>query len=180
MTDKTDDGIIKFKKQKRKSIDEPTINYNQLVRDAHIGVVRNALEIARDKPLVGYYNFYITFNTEHPDVDAPKWIHRDYGSDLTIVLNNQYTDIEVEQDYFAVTIYFKSKPASMIIPYGALIAFNDKNQDFVIGFGNGVIPNINTDKDADETTESEDVDDKKSADVISLDLFKSKIDKKDI
>ena len=180
-----DDGTIEFKKPKEKKVianeNKSLPDYGLLLADAHRGIVRSVIQTMIDNPMDSYYNIYITFDTNHPDVDIPIWVREQYDAELTVVMNHQYSNLEVNKDWFSVTLYFNGKPAPLLIPFESIMAFHDKNAEFTIGFGampaqGGMIKHVEGSEDdinARDIVEAlEEVE--SSAEVISFDDFRKR------
>lgn len=110
------------------------IPYDELVQDALLGVVRKVLSDAAKYGLPGAHHFYIAFRTEHPGVDLPPYLRERYKEEMTIVLQNQFWDLKVEDDWFQVGLSFNSKPAVLTIPFAAVTGFLDPSVEFGLQF----------------------------------------------
>lgn len=113
---------------------EDGLRYDLLVEAALRGVVRAALAEAAKAGLPGEHHFYITFETFRPDVVLPARLRERYPTEMTIVLQHQYWDLEVSQDSFAVTLSFNDTPEKLVIPYAAVTAFADPSVRFGLQF----------------------------------------------
>ncbi|MDX1710555.1 MAG: ClpXP protease specificity-enhancing factor SspB [Rhodovibrionaceae bacterium] len=116
---------------------ETGLRYDRMVEDALRGVVRQALTYVCDNGLPGEHHFYITFRTDYPGVDIPAHLHERYPSEMTIVLQYQYWDLQVEPDYFEVTLSFADVPEQLHIPYDAVVSFADPAVRFGLQFESG-------------------------------------------
>ena len=149
------------------------LNYELLVEDALRMVVRSALIIVEKAGLPGDTHFYISFNTQHPEVEMDATLRRDHPETITIVIQHQYADLSVEDDRFNITLFFAGKPSPMIVPFEAVTSFNDPSVGFGLQFGM-------IDPDEDEAIEESDVIKanaepplkQETADVVSLDSFR--------
>lgn len=110
------------------------IPYDELVQDALLGVVRKVLSDAAIYGLPGAHHFYIAFRTEHPGVDIPAYLRERYKEEMTIVLQNQFWDLKIEDDHFQVGLSFNSKPAVLTIPFAAVTGFLDPSVEFGLQF----------------------------------------------
>ena len=72
------------------------IEYGQLVEIALRTVVREVLERVASEGLHSPHYFYITFRTGHPGVEMPGFLLERYPAEMTVVLQHQYWDLEVE------------------------------------------------------------------------------------
>ncbi len=71
---------------------------------------RAALAHAQKQGLVGSHHFYLTFKTHDPGVEIPDFLRERYPDEMTIVLQNQYSGLEVSDDEFEVTLSFQKLP----------------------------------------------------------------------
>jgi hypothetical protein len=112
------------------------MGYDLLVDAAIRSVVREALRKVEKTGLLGSHHFYLTFKTHDPGVDIPDFLKERYPDEMTIVLQNQYWGLKVNEDRFEVTLTFQKLPASLTIPFAALTAFNDPSAQFGLQFRN--------------------------------------------
>lgn len=161
---------------------DEAFRYDKMVEKALRGVVQQALdEVVRDG-LTDDHHFYITFFTDFPGVVLPTYLKDRYPGEMTIVLQHQFYDLEVNEDRFAVMLSFNNVPERLSIPLAAITIFADPSVNFALQF-----QPLNEDADGDLHFEAEEIDvdkedkQKKKGEVISLDSFrkKEKKDKKD-
>ena len=86
------------------------INYDKLMEKALKHVVIEALKIASDEGLPGEHHFYISFKTNHPDVRMSSDLLNQYPEDMTIVLQHQFANLMLSEDYFEVDLSFSNIP----------------------------------------------------------------------
>ncbi len=108
--------------------------YDKMVERALRGVVREALARTAASGLPGTHHFYITFQTKHPGTKIPESLSSQYPEDMTIVLEHQFWDLEVEEEQFAVTLSFQSRPERLTVPFEAITAFTDPSCKFGLQF----------------------------------------------
>src|SRR5690606_23731223 len=82
------------------------LDYPALLREATIGLVREVLARTAADGLPGDHHFSLTFRTTEPGVEIPPNLLAQYPETLTIVLQNQFWDLEVGDDAFEVTLRF--------------------------------------------------------------------------
>lgn len=116
---------------------EDLMRYDQLVEEAMRGVVRAALERAAEEGLPGEHHFYITFRTGQDEVEIPGWLRERYPDEMTIVLQHRFSDLEVDDQGFGVTLSFNEVPARLLVPYAAIAAFADPSVRFGFTFAAG-------------------------------------------
>ncbi|MFA7432063.1 MAG: ClpXP protease specificity-enhancing factor SspB [Rhodospirillaceae bacterium] len=162
-------------------MDEPIISYEELVERALRGVLREALQLTVRDGLPGQHHFYITFHTDHPGVRMPPSLKAMHPQDMTIVLQHQFWNLEVTNDWFQVELSFKGKPELLHIPFEAVTAFADPFAKFGLQF------QIDLDAASSALLDDEDIGDVEDGDpattpppvpsgakVVTLDAFRKK------
>jgi len=66
--------------------------------------------------LPGAHHFYITFKTGAPDVSIPAHLRERFPDEMTIVLQNKFWDLKVDDVGFSVGLSFNQVPASFRSP----------------------------------------------------------------
>jgi len=154
---------------------EEAFRYDKMVERALRGVVRQALDEVVEDGLVEDHHFYITFYTEHPGVKLPDYLKERYPGEMTIVLQHQFYDLEVDEDRFSVMLSFNNVPERLTIPLAAVTIFADPSVNFALQF-----QPLSEEDDEDIRFETEELDldkddkQKKKGEVISLDSFRKK------
>ena len=110
------------------------IDYGRLVESALRTVVRDVLERLGKEGAPSPHHFYITFRTHHPGVAIPDFLRDRYPVDMTIVLQHQFWDLEVDEDGFAVTLSFNDQMQRLRIPFTAIKVFADPGVEFGLQF----------------------------------------------
>lgn len=111
-----------------------TLNYDQLIQEALRGVVRKSLEAVAKEGLPGNHHFYISFRTDRQDVKMPEHLREKHPSEVTIVLQHQFWDLEVQAKGFGVSLSFNGAQERLYIPYAALVSFMDPSVKFGLQF----------------------------------------------
>jgi hypothetical protein len=109
-------------------------HYDALVDDALRGVVRRVLRQVADKGLPGSHHFYISFRSTDPGVRLPDYLRAKYPEEMTIVLQHQYWDLILAEDFFEVTVSFNKQQERIKVPFAALSAFVDPSVRFGLQF----------------------------------------------
>jgi hypothetical protein len=109
-------------------------HYDALVDDALRGVVRRVLRQVADKGLPGSHHFYISFRSTDPGVNLPDYLRAKYPEEMTIVLQHQYWDLIITEEFFEVTVSFNKQQERIKVPFGALSAFVDPSVRFGLQF----------------------------------------------
>jgi uncharacterized protein len=114
---------------------ESLIPYDEIVQDALRAVVGRVLgEVERDGDLPGDHHFYITFKTRMPGVSIPKHLAEKFPDEMTIVIQNRFWDLKVEEDAFSVGLSFGGVPAALHVPFAAVTQFHDPAVEFALTF----------------------------------------------
>ncbi len=111
--------------------DEGQFNYQTLVENALRLVIREALKTAEKDGLTGDNHFYITFMTTYDGVQISDNLHHHHPEQMTIILQHRFWNLEVRDDDFSVTLSFNGHQESLVIPFMAVLDFNDPS----VGFG---------------------------------------------
>lgn len=113
---------------------EDLLGYNEMVEKAMRSVVRQALERAAKGGLPGNHHFYITFRTDHPEVQIPERLRQQYPEEMTIVLQHQFWGLVADDEGFDVELSFNKVHEHLRIPYDSLITFADPSVNFGLQF----------------------------------------------
>lgn len=118
------------------SSDEGTdlMGYEMLVQEAMQGVMCRVLERVAELGFPGNHHLYIVFKSDHPDVIMPKHLLEEYPEEITIVLQNQFWDLEVQQDGFYVSLLFSGVMERLFVPFIAVKTFFDPAVSFGLQF----------------------------------------------
>ena len=93
---------------------ESLIPYDEIVQDALRAVVGRVLrQVEESGGLPGEHHFYITFSTRMPGVSIPKHLSERFPEEMTIVIQNRFWDLNVEDDGFSVGLSFGGVPATL-------------------------------------------------------------------
>lgn len=109
-------------------------DYEQLVQDSLRSVVRESLMQVARSGLPGNHHFYISFRTDYPGVDLPDYLLEQYPEEITIVLQYEFWDLEVEEDSFFVTLCFNDIHERLTVPLQAIVSFVDPSVKFGLQF----------------------------------------------
>ena len=151
-----------------------TIDYGKLMHRAMRGLIQDVLVDVRDNGLPGAHHFFITFDTTHPDVQLADWLHDRYPSEMTVVMQHWFDDLEVTNDGFSVTLNFGDAPEHLYVPYDSIQTFVDPSVEFGLRFetqdeDEPTDPSHDPDPEQDHSETEEDQSD---AEIVSLDSFR--------
>lgn len=168
---------------------EDLIRYDVLTQEALRGVVKKVLQEVARTGLPGDHHFYITFDTTHGGVRMSSRMREKYPEDMTIVVQHQYWDLETTDSGFSIGLSFDNVPETLLVPFSAIIGFFDPSVQFGLQFDNEAsegksdpatieqqkVDALPAPSDETEVIEkSEEGNDTKGADVVSLDAFRKK------
>ena len=152
-----------------------SIDYGNLMHRAMRGLIQTVLSDVADHGLPGNHHFFITFDTNHPDVAIADWLKARYPDEMTIVIQHWYENLNVTDDGFTITLNFGNAPEPMVIPFDAVRTLVDPSVEFGLRFET----HDSDDDDADDDDDDSDDDDddapdapRPAAEVVSLDKFR--------
>ena len=154
---------------------ESLIPYDEIVQDALRAVVGRVLgEVEQSGGLPGEHHFYITFKTAHPGVEMPRNLAERFPDEMTIVLQNKFWDLKVEDKHFEVGLSFNQVPAKLSIPFAAVTGFVDPAVNFALQFQaqgdeGGPEPHEQAENDGPTVTPAED-----GSNVVTVDFGRKK------
>ncbi len=155
------------------------LQYNVMVEAALRAVVRQALAEVAEDGLPGNHHFYITFRTGYPGIQVPDYLKARYPAEMTIVLQFQFYDLQVDDTAFSVTLTFNNAPERLVIPLRAITVFADPSVNFVLPFQPTEVsieePPVPTPPKVASPPAAKAADDgEKTGEVVSLDKFRKK------
>ncbi len=137
-----------------------TIDYGNLMHRAMRGLIHQVLTDVAQNGLPGDHHFFITFDTTHQDVDLADWLRERYPDEMTVVMQNWFDKLEVDEDGFSITLNFGDAPERMRIPYDSIRTFVDPSVEFGLRFET---------QDTDGDDDIADDDDDSASDIIAAD-----------
>lgn len=158
---------------------DTAIQYDAMVQMALLSVVRDVLKKTIAEGLPGDHHFYITFNTTHPQVKIPPYLKERYAEEMTIVIQNQYSNLVVDDTHFEISLSFNGKLEHLSIPFSALQGFFDPSVDFGLHFHAGDddkdenLPTI-VEETAPPASSSQPESEENIGNVVTLDKFRKK------
>jgi uncharacterized protein len=110
----------------------PRIDYPALLDQALLELVRRVLQRAAAEGLPGDHHFYLTFRTKAPGVKLSPYLLAQHPEEMTIVLQHQFWDLEVDEAVVSVTLRFGGGMERLTIPFSALASFADPSVQFAL------------------------------------------------
>ena len=155
--------------------------YDTMVDEALRGVVRRALKQVIQHGLPGNHHFYITFKTRGDGVSIPPYLLEKYADEMTIVLQFQFWDLKIEEEFFTVALSFNDVRERLVIPFAAITGFADPSVKFGLQFkaleddapSDADVPDASDDDTKEALSKGED-DGAARGQVVSLDTFRKK------
>ena len=109
-------------------------HYDKMVESALRGVIRDALTRVAQDGLRSAHHFYIGFATTAPGVVIPPRLLERFPTEITIVLQHQFWDLEVGDEAFSVSLSFDKQVEQLTIPFAAIKSFADPSVEFALAF----------------------------------------------
>ena len=149
------------------------IDYGNLMHNAMRSLIQDVLTEVKKNGLPGEHHFFITFDTNHAGVEMASWLKDRYPTEITVVMQHWYDDLEVKDDGFSVTLNFGDTPEHLVIPYEAILTFVDPSVEFGLRFETNE-EDEDTDEQKPTVSKESNKDDakKETGQVVSLDNFR--------
>ncbi len=111
-----------------------TKEYKPFLQKAFRGVVRDILADVARNGLSGESHYFITFQTNREDVVIPDFVRAKYPEEISIILQNQFSNLIAGPDSFSVDLAFGGVMSTLVVPYTALKVFADPAAQFMLSF----------------------------------------------
>lgn len=93
-------------------------------------VIKMALRAIERNGIHGDNHFYIRFLTNHNDVKIPNELKAQYPIQMTIIIQYDFKNLCVFDDYFQVSLSFNGRYGNLLIPYKRITNFADPSEGF--------------------------------------------------
>ncbi len=115
---------------------ESLLPYDAWHEEALRHVVVRALAYVGAQGMPGEHHFYVSFRTDRPGVTIPARLLAQYPHEMTIVLQHQFWDLQVDEPagWFSVGLSFGGIPTTLHVPFNAVTAFADPHVQFGLRF----------------------------------------------
>ncbi|WP_246118478.1 ClpXP protease specificity-enhancing factor SspB [Candidatus Cytomitobacter indipagum] len=119
-------------------------NYKKKLQEYLRLFVRDILRDVIKHGLQGEQHLYIAFSTKHPNVSIPDSFKEKYPKTMTIVLQNEFENLEISNQGFSVNLTFSGIKYDISVPFNALMYITDPSDNFSLEFSPDLkeIPNI--------------------------------------
>ena len=95
-----------------------------------INVLKDVLTNIKNNGLQEGHHLYITFKKNDKKVIVPQWLSDQFPIEMTIVIQYEYWNYEIANDYFKITLSFNDIKTDLIIPFSSVISFADPYANF--------------------------------------------------
>ena len=136
---------------------EDILRYDILVQNALRGVIRKVLSEIDKTGLPGNHHFFITFMTGAPGVKVSNRVREQYPDQMTIVLQHQFWELEIDETGFGIGLSFSDVPEKLYIPYSSIRGFYDPSVNFELEFD---VEQPEAETGSDDQAETDESDDK--------------------
>ncbi len=106
------------------------IEYKKILDKNMVNVLKDILKEIRDNGLSDNNHLYITFLTSHKKNNLPKWLKQKYPEEMTIVIQYEYYNLEINENNFSISLSFNNIKTNLIIDYNAIVSFADPSANF--------------------------------------------------
>ena len=106
------------------------IEYQKILDKNMLNVFKDVLTYIRNNGLSDNNHLYITFSTNHKNVELPNWLKQKYPEEMTIVIQYEYNDLEINKNNFSISLSFNDIKTYLKIDYNSIISFADPSANF--------------------------------------------------
>tara|TARA_B100001057_G_scaffold434330_1_gene463901 strand:+ start:8899 stop:9330 length:432 start_codon:yes stop_codon:yes gene_type:complete len=106
------------------------IEYQKILDKNILNVLKDILIKIKDNGLSNNNHLYITFLTNHTNVELPNWLKQKYPREMTIIIQYEYYDLEINKNDFSITLSFGDIKTNLKINYNAIVSFADPSANF--------------------------------------------------
>ena len=106
------------------------IEYEKILNKNMLNVFKDILKNIKANGLSNNNHLYITFLTNHKNVELPNWLKQKYPQEMTIIIQYEYYDLEINKNNFSITLSFGDIKTNLKINYNAIVSFADPSSNF--------------------------------------------------
>ena len=106
------------------------IDYQKILKQNMIRVLKDILNYISLNGYSDENHLYITFSTKNNNTKIPIWLKKKYPEEMTIIIQYEYYELKVEEDYFEITLSFNNIKTKLKINYNSVISFADPYSKF--------------------------------------------------
>ena len=106
------------------------IEYQKILNKNMLNVFKDILKNIRDNGLSNNNHLYISFLTNHKNIQLPNWLKQKYPQEMTIIIQYEYHDLKINNNNFSISLSFNDIKTNLTIDYNAIISFADPSANF--------------------------------------------------
>ena len=106
------------------------IEYQKILDKNVLNVLKDILKIINKYGLSNNNHLYITFLTNHKNNEIPNWLKKKYPEEMTIVIQYEYYNLEINNDNFSILLSFNDFKTKLVIDYNSIVSFADPSANF--------------------------------------------------
>ncbi len=106
------------------------IKYQKILDKNMLNVFKDILIDIKHNGLSNNNHLYITFSTDHKNVELPNWLKQKYPNEMTIIIQYEYYDLEINKKNFSISLSFNDIKTNLKIDYESIISFADPSANF--------------------------------------------------
>ena len=151
-----------------------TINYAQMMQKAMQGLMIDVLKKTSINGLPGNHHYFISFKTKSEGVIVADWIKERYPEEMTIVIQHWFDNLNVNDNYFSITLNFGENPENLTIPWDSILTFVDPSVEFGLRFEDEENKDNDTHEEIPESNMVVIEEEDNVAEIVNLDSFRKK------
>ena len=151
-----------------------TINYAQMMQTAMQGLMIDVLKKTSINGLPGNHHYFISFKTKSEGVIVADWIKERYPEEMTIVIQHWFDNLNVNDNYFSITLNFGDNPENLTIPWDSILTFVDPSVEFGLRFEDEENKDNDTHEEIPESNMVVIEEEDNVAEIVNLDSFRKK------
>ena len=106
------------------------IDYSDIIKKNIEKVLNAVLTIVSKEGFKEGHHLYITIDLNNKDLKIPSWLKNKYKNEITIVLQNEYWNLNVKKNKFTVDLSFNNIPTNISVPFNSVLSFADPYANF--------------------------------------------------
>ena len=114
------------------------IKYHDILNKNMINVFKEIIKTIEKNGLSNEQLLYITFNTNDSNVSLPKWLKEKYPNEMTIVIQYEYYNLVVKENFFNIGLSFNNIKTKLKISFDSIVSFADPSSNFGLKLKNNI------------------------------------------
>ena len=110
------------------------IDYQKILDQNLLNVFKDILKEIKKNGVSNGNQLYVTFISSHKNVKIPNWLIEKYPEEMTIVIQHEYYNLEINKEYFTINLSFNDIMANLEIGFDSIISFADPFANFGLKF----------------------------------------------